>query len=68
MFVVEYLKKQVDYQVGPSYHKVQNAFVMAKTSNERWAMDLIDMTRYPNMYHMQYILNIFDYFSKKLMA
>ena len=68
MFVVEYLKKQVDYQIGQSYHKVQNAFVMAKTSNERWAMDLIDMRRYPNMYHMQYILNIVDYFSKKVMA
>ena len=58
----------MDYQVGQSYHKVQNAFILAKTSNERWAMDLIDMRRYPNMYHMQYILNIVDYFSKKVMA
>ena len=68
LFVSDYLKRQVDYQVGRSYHKVQNTFIMAKTSNERWGMDLIDMRRYPNMQGMEYILNIVDYFSKKIMA
>ena len=35
LFVANYLKKQVDYQVGRSYHKVQNTHIIAQTQNER---------------------------------
>ena len=54
--------------MGRSYHKVQNTHIIAQTQNERWGMDLIDMTRYPNMYNMRYIVNVVDYFSKYIMV
>ena len=68
LFVADYLKKQVDYQVGRSYHKAQNTHIIAQTQNERWKMDLIDMTRYPNINNMRYIVNVVDYFSKYIMV
>ena len=41
-----FLKKQGDYQIAlVRSHKV-NTPITAKTSNERWGMDNVDMTRY----------------------
>ena len=67
----DYLKTKADYQIARSYKKVQNAYILAKTPNERWAMDLIDMGAYPQAvpYHeYEYILTVVDCFSKKVFA
>ena len=65
--VAIFLKTKGDYQVGRSYQKVQNAHILAKTSNERWGMDLIDMNAY-NDHHNVWIVTVVDYYSRRVFA
>ena len=62
-----FLKKQGDYQIALiKNHKINNP-TTAKTSNERWGVDNVDMNRYKeNKYNA--FLTIVDYFSKKVWA
>ena len=66
-----FLKKQGDYQIAlVRSHKV-NTPITAKTSNERWGVDNVDMKRYKESVDgSSYIafLTIVDYFSKKVWA
>jgi transposase InsO family protein len=68
----EYLKSKGDYQIATTYRKTQNTHIFARTSNERWAMDLIHLSSYVananNNGRNEYILTVVDYFSRKIWA
>lgn len=69
-FTDEFLRNQSDYKVGIVPHKLVNKPITARTSNERWAIDLIDMTAYPTLENQEkkHILTAVDYFSGKVFA
>ena len=59
-----FLRGQGDYQLAKIPHKQVISPIVAKAPNERWGMDLIDMSYGPlaNRTH-RYILTVIDYFS-----
>ena len=59
-----FLRGQGDYQLAKIPHKQVISPIVAKAPNERWGMDLIDMSFGPlaNRTH-RYILTVIDYFS-----
>ena len=60
----EFLKNQGDYQIAKIPHKKVISPIVAKAPNERWGMDLIDMSHGPLANRMnRYILTVIDYFS-----
>ena len=61
----DFLKRQGDYQIGLIKYKKINNPIVAKTSNERWGVDNVDMTRYKENGYIGF-LTIVDYFSKKV--
>ncbi len=65
-----FLRKQGDYVVGRLTKKQINAPIIAKKSNERWGIDLIDMTAYTenNENAPKWILTCVDYYSSKVFA
>lgn len=71
-----FLRKQGDYTVSRIPRKVINAPIVAKVPNERWGIDLVDMTAYvpANLTEAQkqefpkYILSVVDFFSGKCFA
>ena len=71
-----FLRKQGDYTVSRIPRKVINAPIVAKVPNERWGIDLVDMTAYvpANLTDAQqqefpkYILSVVDFFSGKCFA
>jgi hypothetical protein len=63
----DFLKRQGDYQIGLIKYKKINNPIVAKTSNERWGVDNVDMTRYKENGYIGF-LTIVDYFSKKVWA
>ena len=42
----DFLRKQGEYNISRPYKKVVNRPILAKNSNERWGMDLMEMARY----------------------
>ena len=62
-----FLKSKGNYQIGTNFKKVQNTHILAKTSNERWGMDLIDMNAYKE-HGYKWIVTVVDYFSRKVFA
>jgi hypothetical protein len=71
-----FLRKQGDYTVSRIPRKVINAPFVAKVPNERWGIDLVDMTSYvPDDLNEadtadfpKYILTVVDFFSGKCFA
>lgn len=71
-----FLRKQGDYTVSRIPRKVINAPIVAKVPNERWGIDLVDMTSYvPDDLNEaaaadfpKYILTVVDFFSGKCFA
>ena len=66
-----FLKKQGDYQIALIKNQKINSPITAKTSNERWGVDNVDMSRYrESVNNSRYIafLTIVDFFSKKVWA
>ena len=65
-----FLRKQGDYLVGVVPRKLVNRPILVQVSNERWAMDLIHMTAYPQVgnANKQFIMTDIDFFSGKLWA
>ena len=65
--VQEFLEKQQSFQIARQFHHHINKPILASYPNERWAIDLIDMSRYKNYNRgYEYILSCEDYFSKKI--
>ena len=65
--VAEFLSKQKDYQLTRNIKKVVNKAIVEKKPNNRWQIDLIDMTKYENYNQgKKYILNCIDVFSRKI--
>jgi hypothetical protein len=59
-----FLRGQGDYQVAKIPHKKVISPIVAKAANERWGMDLIDMSFGLNANRTnRYILTVIDYFS-----
>jgi transposase InsO family protein len=59
-----FLRGQGDYQLAKIPHKRVISPIVAKAPNERWGMDLIDMSFGPNANRThRYILTVIDYFS-----
>ena len=44
--VMEYLRKQGNFSIGRKPRKKVNRSILAKTSNERWGIDLMEAARY----------------------
>ena len=63
----QFLQSKGDYQIGRNFRKMDNKKILAKCSQERWGIDCIDMTAYPNA-NYRYILTVVDYFSKYVFA
>ena len=64
-----FLNKQGDYQIAVIRNHKVNTPITAKTSNERWGVDNVDMTRYTeSVNNSRYIafLTIVDFFSKSM--
>ena len=70
-FTDAFLRRQGDYMVAKVPKKqTTNAPIVTSVPNERWGIDLIDMTQYvsvPNL-NRRYIMTIVDYFSGKCWA
>ena len=65
--VNDFLVKQQSFQIARRFHHHINKPILVTYSNERWAIDLIDMQRYKNYNRgFEYILSCEDYFSKKI--
>jgi len=65
--VAEFLSKQKDFQMTRNIKKVVNKPIVERKPNNRWQIDLIDMTKYENYnYGKKYILNCVDVFSRKI--
>ena len=67
----DFLRGQGDYMVGKVPHKLVNKPITARVPNERWGVDLLNMTPYliePNNQNMRFILTAIDYFSGKVFA
>ena len=59
-----FLKNEGDYQIAKIPHKKVISPIVAKAPNERWGMDLIDMSYGPLAHRThRYILTVIDYFS-----
>jgi transposase InsO family protein len=59
-----FLRGQGDYQLAEIPHKRVISPIVAKAPNERWGMDLIDMSHGPLANRTyRYILTVIDYFS-----
>jgi hypothetical protein len=65
-----FLRKQGDYVVTRLPRKQINAPIIAKIPNERWGIDLIDMSSYTenNENSPKWILSVVDYYSSKVFA
>jgi transposase InsO family protein len=63
--VREFLHKQPDYQLTQPFRKKTNRPILARKPNERWAIDLVDMSRFKgaNQGYL-YILTVVDVFSR----
>ena len=67
----DFLNKQGDYPIAVIRNHKVNTSIVAKTSNERWGVDNVDMSRYKqSVNNSRYIafLSIVDFFSKKVWA
>lgn len=66
----EFLKQQSNYQIQRVPRRIVNRPVTSKVSNERWAIDLIDMQAYNPVVNAQrkYIFTCVDNFSGKVWA
>ena len=65
--VEDFLHNQQPFQIAQQFHHHINKPMLTNYSNERWAIDLIDMSRYKNYNRgHEYILSCEDYFSKKI--
>ena len=65
-----FLRRQSNYQVQRAPRRIVNKPVTSKVANERWAIDLIDMTRYSPVVNAQrkYIFTCVDNFSGRVWA
>ena len=63
----QFLQSKGDYQIGRNFKKMDNKKILAKCANERWGIDCISMTAYPDA-NYRHILTVVDYFSKKVFA
>ena len=61
----DFLKHQGDYQLTRTNERHSNKTILAKTPNERWELDCINMEAYPDN-HQRFILTIVDVFSGKV--
>jgi transposase InsO family protein len=67
--VKEFLVNQSIYQMNKNEPKPVNKPIVAKYSNHRLAVDLVDMSKYEGYNnHYKWILTAIDYFSKKVFA
>jgi hypothetical protein len=69
--VSEFLKSQKLYQITRPQNHIQNKPILAKSPNERWGIDCINMVSYANANGgdergWKFILTIVDYFSRKV--
>ena len=66
----DFLRSQGDYVVARVPHKLVNKPIISRVPNERWGVDLIDMTAYPPVgnANRRYIFTAVDYFSGKVWA
>jgi len=66
----DFLRSQGDYVVARVPRKLVNKPIITKVPNERWGVDLIDMTAYPPVgnANRRYIFTAVDYFSGKVWA
>lgn len=63
--VREFLRKQPDYQMTQPFRKKTNRPILARKPNERWAIDLVDMSRFKGANRQyRYILTVVDVFSR----
>jgi len=67
--VSEFLKNQSVYQMNKQEPRPINKPIIGKYPNHRWAIDLIDMSKYAGHNNQNHwILTCIDYFSKKVSA
>ena len=67
----DFLRQQGDYTVAKVPQKqTTNAPIVTSVPNERWGIDLIDMSQYVSVPNLQkrYIMTVVDYFSGKCWA
>ena len=67
----DFLRRQGDYMVAKVPQKqTTNAPIVTSVPNERWGIDLIDMSQYVSVPNQQkrYIMTVVDYFSGKCWA
>lgn len=63
--VRQFLQKQPDYQLIQPFRKKTNRPILAKKQNERWCIDLVDMSRFKGANRgYLYILTVVDVFSR----
>jgi len=64
-----FLRQQGDYVLPRPYQKRVNKPILATCPNERWSMDLIDLSKYQHHNNgFRYILTVVDFFSRKVFA
>lgn len=65
-----FLRKQGDYKITRTPKKSINAPIIAKTPNERWGVDLIDMKAFSGdgADSPKWIISVVDYYSSKVFA
>jgi transposase InsO family protein len=65
-----FLRRQSNYQVQRAPRRIVNKSITSKVANERWAIDLIDMTRYSPVVNAQrkYRFTCVDNFSGRVWA
>ena len=59
-----FLQSKGEYQIGRNFKKIVNKQILAKCANERWAIDCIFMTAYPDA-NYRLILTVVDFFFQK---
>jgi transposase InsO family protein len=67
-----FLRRQANYVLPRQYETKINKPILAKVANERWGIDICDLSNYRDLpeYNAgnQYILVVVDYFSRKVWA
>lgn len=65
--VEKFLKQQPNYQLTYNIQQQVNKPIVSKFANQRWQIDLIELTNYSSSnYGFKYLLNCIDIFSKRI--
>ena len=63
---VQFLKKHSDYQLTRPIKKTVNKPIITRASNERWQIDVIDLTAYRQLGGWEFVMTTVDCYSGKV--